>query len=59
MDNKIKKLQKTFELRSEIADLHWHWDTLMKLEQSFVDEEEYEKAQMMLDEQKKLIKKVT
>lgn len=48
MDNKIEILQKTFEIRAELSDLHWHWDSLIKLEQSFVDEEEYEKAQIAL-----------
>ena len=59
MDNKIKKLQKTFELRSEIADLHWHWDTLIKLEQSFVDEEEYEKAQTALMQRATVRRKIS
>ena len=48
MDNKIKTLHKSFELRSEIADLHFQWDTLIKLEQNFVDDEKYEKAQIAL-----------
>ena len=48
LDNKIKTLQKTFEIRAELSDLHWHWDMLIKLEQAHVDEEEYEKAQIAL-----------
>ena len=48
LDNKIKTLQKTFEIRAELSDLHWHWDMLIQLEQAHVDEEEYEKAQVAL-----------
>ena len=48
LDNKIKTLQKTFEIRAELSDLHWHWDMLIQLEQAHVDEEEYEKAQIAL-----------
>ena len=59
MDNKIKTLHKSFELRSEIADLHFQWDTLIKLEQNFVDDEEYEKAQIALMQRGTIHKRIS
>jgi len=59
LDNKIKTLHKSFELRSEIADLHFQWDTLIKLEQNFVDDEEYEKAQIALMQRGTIHKRIS
>ena len=54
MDNKIKQLQKSFELRAEIADMMWEIDRLKEVEQEYVDEEMYEKASIILARQKRL-----
>ena len=54
MDNKIKQLQKSFELRAEIADMMWEIDRLKEVEQENVDEEMYEKAGIVLARQKRL-----
>ena len=54
MDNKIKQLQKSFELRAEIADMMWEIDRLKEVEQEYVDEEMYEKAGIILARQKRL-----
>ncbi len=53
MDNKIKQLQKTFELRAQIADLMWEIDRLREIEQAYVDTEEYEKAVIIVERQKR------
>ena len=53
MDNKIKQLQKTFELRAQIADMMWEIDRLREIEQAYVDTEEYEKAAVVVDRQKR------
>ena len=54
IDNKIKKLQESFELRAEIADMMWEVDRLKEIEQAYVDDEEYEKASIVLARQKRL-----
>jgi hypothetical protein len=54
IDNKIKKLQKSFELRAEIADMAWEIDRLIEIEQAYVDAEEYEKASIVLARKKRL-----
>ena len=54
MDNKIKQLQKSFELRAEIADMMWEVDRLKEVEQEYVAEEMYEKASIILARQKRL-----
>ena len=54
MDNKIKQLQKSFELRAEIADMMWEVDRLKEVEQEYVAEEMYEKAGIILARQKRL-----
>jgi len=54
IDNKIKKLQESFELRAEIADMAWEIDRLIEIEQAYVDAEEYEKASIVLARQKRL-----
>ena len=54
VDNKIKQLKQTFELRTEIADMMWEVDRLRKIEMSHVNEEEYEKANMVLKQQERL-----
>ena len=54
MDNKIKQLQKSFELRAEIADMMWEVDRLKEVEQEYVNEEMYEKASIILARQKRL-----
>ena len=54
MDNKIKQLQKSFELRAEIADMMWEIDRLKEVEQEYVAEEMYEKASIILARQKRL-----
>ena len=54
IDNKIKQLKQTFELRTEIADMMWEVDRLRKIEMSHVNEEEYEKANMVLKQQERL-----
>ena len=59
LDNKIKTLQKTFEIRAELSDLHWHWDMLIQLEQAHVDEEEYEKAQVALMQRATLKRRIS
>jgi len=59
LDNKIKTLQKTFEIRAELSDLHWHWDMLIQLEQAHVDEEEYEKAQVALMQRATLQRRIS
>ena len=59
LDNKIKTLQKTFEIRAELSDLHWHWDMLIQLEQAHVDEEEYEKAQVALMQRATLRRRIS
>jgi len=53
MDNKIKQLQQTFELRAQIADMMWEIDRLREIEQAYVDAEEYEKAAVVVDRQKR------
>jgi len=53
MDNKIKQLQQTFELRAQIADMMWEIDRLREIEQAYVDTEEYEKAAIVVDRQKR------
>ncbi len=53
LDNKIKQLHKTFELRAEIADMMWEIDRLRDIELGYVSEEEYEKANMVLEQQKR------
>ena len=59
LDNKIKTLQKTFEIRAELSELHWHWDMLIQLEQAHVDEEEYEKAQVALMQRATLQRRIS
>jgi hypothetical protein len=54
IDNKIKKLQESFELRAEIADMAWEIDRLIEIERAYVDAEEYEKASIVLARQKRL-----
>jgi hypothetical protein len=54
IDNKIKKLQESFELRAEIADMAWEIDRLIEIEQAYVDAEEYEKDSIVLDRKKRL-----
>ena len=54
IDNKIKQLKQTFELRTEIADMMWEVDRLRMIEMSHVNEEEYEKANMVLKQQERL-----
>tara|TARA_B100000287_G_scaffold125131_1_gene117256 strand:- start:1318 stop:1542 length:225 start_codon:yes stop_codon:yes gene_type:complete len=54
LDNKIKQLQNTFELRAQIADRMWEIDRLREIEQVYVDSEEYEKAAMILKRQKQI-----
>ena len=49
MDNKDE-----FDLRIEIADMMWEVDRLKEIEQSYVDDEEYEKAGIVLARQKQL-----
>ena len=43
-----------FDLRIEIADMMWEVDRLKEIEQSYVDDEEYEKASIVLARQKRL-----
>jgi len=43
-----------FDLRIEIADMMWEVDRLREVEQSYVDDEEYEKAGIVLARQKRL-----
>ena len=43
-----------FDLRIEIADMMWEVDRLKEIEQSYVDDEEYEKAGIVLARQKRL-----
>ena len=59
MDNKIKQLQQTFELRAQIADMMWEIDRLREIEQAYVDAEEYEKADVMLQQQKRLTRLIS
>tara|TARA_Y100000310_G_scaffold99533_1_gene97421 strand:+ start:144 stop:371 length:228 start_codon:yes stop_codon:yes gene_type:complete len=54
IDNKIKQLKQTFELRAEIADTMWEVNRLKEIEMSHVNEEEYEKANMVLKQQERL-----
>jgi len=49
MDNKDE-----FDLRIEIADMMWEVDRLKEIEQAYVDDEEYEKAGIVLARQKRL-----
>jgi len=53
LDNKIKQLHKTFEIRAEIADMMWEIDRLRDVELDYVSGEEYEKASMILEQQKR------
>ena len=43
-----------FDLRIEIADMMWEIDRLREVEQAYVDDEEYEKAGIVLARQKRL-----
>ena len=43
-----------FDLRIEIADMMWEVDRLREIEQSYVDDEEYEKEGIVLARQKRL-----
>ena len=43
-----------FDLRIEIADMMWEVDRLREIEKSYVDDEEYEKAGIVLARQKRL-----
>ena len=43
-----------FDLRIEIADMMWEVDRLREVEQAYVDDEEYEKAGIVLARQKRL-----
>jgi len=43
-----------FDLRIEIADMMWEVDRLRDVEQAYVDDEEYEKAGIVLARQKRL-----
>ena len=43
-----------FNLRIEIAEMMWEIDRLREIEQSYVDDEEYEKAGIVLARQKRL-----
>ena len=43
-----------FDLRIEIADMMWEVDRLREVEQAYVDDEEYEKAGIILARQKRL-----
>ena len=56
IDNKIKQLKKTFDIRIEITDMMWEIDRLIELEISYINEEKYEKANIVLNQQKRLKK---
>ena len=45
-----------FDLRLEISDMMWEVDRLREIEQAYVDEEEYEKASIVLARQKRIIR---
>jgi len=59
LDNKIKKLQETFELRAEIADLSWEIERCKEIEQDAIDREDYEGAQAALKVYKRNQKLIT
>ena len=59
LDNKIKQLQNTFELRAQIADRMWEIDRLREIEQVYVDSEEYEKAQTALTQRATIRRKIS
>ena len=48
-----------FDLRLEISDMMWEVDRLKEIEQAYVDEEEYEKADVILQRQKRLIRLIS
>ena len=48
-----------FDLRLEISDMMWEVDRLKQIEQAYVDEEEYEKADVILQRQKRLIRLIS
>ena len=48
LDSRIKKLQETFELRAEIADLLWEVERCKEIEQDAIEKEDYEGAQAAL-----------
>ena len=45
--------------QDELTQVEYKIDRLRMIEEEYAENEEYEKAQMMLDEQKKLIKRRT
>jgi len=45
--------------QDELTQVEYKIDRLRMIEEEYAEDEEYEKAQMMLDEQKKLIKRRT
>ena len=45
--------------QDELTQVEYKIDKLRMIEEEYVEDEEYEKAQMMLDEQKKLIRRRT
>jgi len=48
-----------FDLRLEISDMMWEVDRLREIEQAYVDEEEYERADVILQKQKRLIRLIS
>jgi protein-arginine kinase activator protein McsA len=48
-----------FDLRLDISDMMWEVDRLKDIEQAYVDEEEYEKAAIILERQKRLIRLIS
>jgi hypothetical protein len=44
------------DLRLEISDMMWEVDRLREIEQDYADSEEYEKAGIVLERQKRLIR---
>ena len=45
--------------QDELTQVEYKIDRLRMIEEEYAEDEQYEKAQMMLDEQKKLIKRRT
>ncbi len=48
-----------FDLRLEISDMMWEIDRLKDIEKAYVDVEEYEKAAIILERQKRLIRLIS
>jgi len=48
-----------FDLRLDISDMMWEVDRLKDIEQAYVDAEEYEKAAIILERQKRLIRLIS